>query len=153
MVDVNVVGTLLSCRAFARALVGDGERRGAIVTVSSQMGAVGYPDRVSYCATKHAVNGLTRALALEWAPRIRVNVVAPTCHRHAADGTDVRRRSRRGHLALPQGRLGTVDEAARAVLFLLSDDASLTNWHVRRRRRLALPTRRGAMRRTAGDAR
>jgi short-subunit dehydrogenase len=48
MVDVNVVGTLLSCRAFARALVGDGERRGAIVTVSSQMGAVGHPDRVTY---------------------------------------------------------------------------------------------------------
>ena len=52
---------------------------GSIVTMSSQMGSVGYPGRVAYCATKHAVDGMTRALAVEWArDGIRVNAVAPT---------------------------------------------------------------------------
>jgi NAD(P)-dependent dehydrogenase (short-subunit alcohol dehydrogenase family) len=50
-----------------------------IVTMSSQMGSVGYPGRVAYCATKHAVNGMTKAIAVEWArDGIRVNAVAPT---------------------------------------------------------------------------
>jgi NAD(P)-dependent dehydrogenase (short-subunit alcohol dehydrogenase family) len=96
----------LSCRAFARALVGDGERRGAIVTVSSQMGAVGYPDRVTYCATKHAVRGLTRALALEWAPRIRVNAVAPTFIDTPLTAPMFADVPRRGHLAHSAGPSG-----------------------------------------------
>ena len=76
--DVNVRGTFLACRAVGRRLLERGAT-GSIVTVSSQMGAVGYPGRAAYCATKHAVNGLTKALAVEWAPQgITVNAVAPT---------------------------------------------------------------------------
>jgi len=71
ILEVNVLGTLLPCRAFATRVV-RGDRPAAVVTLSSQMGAVGYPGRAAYCASKHAVNGLTKALALEWAPqRIR----------------------------------------------------------------------------------
>ena len=52
---------------------------GSIINMSSQMGTVGYPGRAAYCATKHAVEGLTKALGVEWAPTgIRVNAVAPT---------------------------------------------------------------------------
>ena len=52
---------------------------GRILNVSSQMGTVGYPGRAAYCASKHAVNGLTKAVAVEWAPEgITVNAVAPT---------------------------------------------------------------------------
>jgi NAD(P)-dependent dehydrogenase (short-subunit alcohol dehydrogenase family) len=60
--DVNVRATFLACRAFGDRLLA-ARRPGSIVTMSSQMGSVGYPGRVAYCATKHAVDGMTRALA------------------------------------------------------------------------------------------
>ena len=71
--DINVRATFLACRAFGRRILDRGGE-GAIVTMSSQMGSVSYPGRVADCATKHAVNGMTRALAVEWARQgIRVN--------------------------------------------------------------------------------
>jgi NAD(P)-dependent dehydrogenase (short-subunit alcohol dehydrogenase family) len=54
----------LACRGFGDRLLAAG-RAGSIVTLSSQMGSVGYPGRVAYCATKHAVDGMSRALAVE----------------------------------------------------------------------------------------
>ncbi|HMI72213.1 MAG TPA: SDR family NAD(P)-dependent oxidoreductase, partial [Solirubrobacteraceae bacterium] len=63
LMDVNVRGTFLACRAVGRRMV-ERESGGRMVMVSSQMGAVGYPGRAAYCATKHAVNGLTKALAV-----------------------------------------------------------------------------------------
>jgi 2-deoxy-D-gluconate 3-dehydrogenase len=97
------------------------------------MGSVGYPGRAAYCASKAAVDGLVRALAVEWAPLgIAVNAVAPTFVETPltlpmfADETfreDVLRR-------LPVGRIGTVDEIAGAVVFLASDQASLVTGHV-----------------------
>ncbi len=76
--DVNVRGTFLACQAFGGALLARGVP-GSIVNLSSQMGTVGYPGRVAYCATKHAVEGMTKALGVEWARQgIRVNAVAPT---------------------------------------------------------------------------
>lgn len=129
MLDINVLGTLLACRAFGRQA--DGGPR-AVVCVSSQMGSVGYPDRVSYCASKHAVNGAVKALALEWAPRgIRVNAVSPTfletpfTERMFADPAfrdEILRR-------IPLGRLGTLAEVSSAILYLLSEEASLITGH------------------------
>ena len=76
--DLNVRATFLACQAFGDACW-TRAASGSIVTMSSQMGSVGYPGRVAYCATKHAVDGMTRALAVEWArDGIRVNAVAPT---------------------------------------------------------------------------
>ena len=76
--ELNVRATFVACRAVGDRLLTAG-RPGSIVTMSSQMGSVGYPGRVAYCATKHAVDGMTRALAVEWArDGIRVNAVAPT---------------------------------------------------------------------------
>jgi NAD(P)-dependent dehydrogenase (short-subunit alcohol dehydrogenase family) len=120
--DVNVRATFLTCQAFAAAL---GERRSAsIVNISSQMGTVGYPGRAAYCATKHAVEGLTKALGVEWAAEgIRVNAVAPTFVRTPltegmlADpqfAAEVRRR-------LPTGELATVEQVADAVRYLACD--------------------------------
>ena len=77
VLDTNLRGTFLTCQAVGRALLERG-RGGRIVNVSSQMGSVGYPERAAYCASKHAVNGLTKALAVEWAPHgITVNAVTP----------------------------------------------------------------------------
>jgi NAD(P)-dependent dehydrogenase (short-subunit alcohol dehydrogenase family) len=132
LLDVNVRGTFLACRAFGRRLLA---RRapGQIVTLSSQMGAVGYPGRAAYCATKHAVNGLTKALAVEWAPHsITVNAVAPTFVRtpmtaaaldDPAFAAEVRRR-------LPGGELATADQVAAAILFLVTEDAAGVTGHV-----------------------
>lgn len=121
--DVNVRATFLVCRAVGDALLARGAP-GSIVNMSSQMGSVGYPGRTAYCATKHAVEGLTKALGVEWAPHgIRVNAVAPTfvdtpmTRPMLADpefGAEVRRR-------LPTGETATVQQVADAVRYLACD--------------------------------
>ena len=132
ILEVNVFGTLLACRCFGGHAIAAG-RPGAVVTLSSQMGVVGYPGRVPYCASKHAVNGLTKALALEWAPhRIRVNAVAPTFIRTPltapmfADPAFEREVLER----IPLGRIGEVREVTGAIRFLLSEDAALITGHI-----------------------
>jgi NAD(P)-dependent dehydrogenase (short-subunit alcohol dehydrogenase family) len=132
LMDVNVRGTFLACRAFGRRLRERGGG-GRIVNVSSQMGSVGYPGRAAYCASKHAVNGLTKALAVEWAPHgITVNAVAPTFVRTPltepmlADpefAADVRRR-------LPGGEVGEVEDVTGAIAYLASDRARLVTGHI-----------------------
>ena len=132
VVAANLRSTFLVCRAVGRLLLERGSG-GRIVNISSQMGAVGYPGRAAYCASKHAVNGLTKALAVEWAPHgITVNAVAPTFIRtpltepmfeNEAFAADVLRR-------LPVGRIGEVDEVTGAVVFLASPDAGLITGHV-----------------------
>ena len=123
---VNVRAGLHAAREAVRRMPPAG---GAIVFISSQMGRVGAPQRSVYCATKHAVEGLTRALAVELAPRgVRVVAVAPTFV--ATDMTapfladpevreDVLRR-------IPLGRLATVEEVAAAVLYAASPAAGST---------------------------
>ena len=101
---------------------------GAIVNMSSQMGHVGSPGRTVYCMTKHAIEGLTKAMAVELAPfGVRVNSVAPTfvetpmTQPMLADPAF-------GRFALdriPLGRFGTPEEVAQAVSFLLSPQSSL----------------------------
>lgn len=132
VMDVNVLGTMLCCRAFGREALADG-RSGAIVNITSQMGVVGYPGRSAYCCSKHAVNGYTKALGVEWASRgIRVNAVAPTFIETPLtkpmfeDGeflADVMRR-------MPMRRIGSVEEVADAVLYLASPAASLVTGSV-----------------------
>jgi NAD(P)-dependent dehydrogenase (short-subunit alcohol dehydrogenase family) len=128
MLDVNLRGTLLACRAFGRAA-----RAGAaVVNLSSQMGSVGAPDRVVYCSTKHAVNGLTKALALEWAPRIRVNAVAPTFVRTPLTEPMLRDDAFRAEVLarIPLGRIAEVEDVTGCILFLLSPAAAFVTGHV-----------------------
>lgn len=101
---------------------------GSVITISSQMGHVGAENRTVYCASKHAVEGMTKALAVELGPHgIRVNTVAPTFietpltrpyFANAAFKADVLAK-------IKLGRLGRVEEVAGAVVYLASDAASL----------------------------
>ena len=130
---VNVVGTFVAARAAARRMVGGG----AIVTVGSVSATTARMGKVPYCASKAAVVSMTRALALELASRdIRVNAVCPgptdtpmVSAAVAESGQEVLERRIRGSLehfrtGIPLGRIGTPDEQASVIRFLLSSDAS-----------------------------
>lgn len=124
--DTNVLGTLLGMKYEMRAMQaqGDGKGRGSIINISSTMGHKGAPNASVYTASKHAVEGLTKAAALEGAAfNVRVNAVAPgpvdTGMLDRFTGTPERKA---GLIAgVPLKRMGHPDEIAQAVLFLASD--------------------------------
>lgn len=121
---VNVESVFLGCRALLPLLARSG--CGAIVNVSSIRGIIGGANASAYCASKGAVRLFTKALALEYAGRVRVNSVHPGLIETplaAAALEDATVRARR-MAALPVGRPGTADEVAQAILFAGSDRAS-----------------------------
>jgi NAD(P)-dependent dehydrogenase (short-subunit alcohol dehydrogenase family) len=131
---LNVRATFLACRAVGDSLL----RRaccGSLITMSSQMGSVGYPGRAAYCATKHAVEGLTRALAVEWASEdVRVNAVAPTFVETPMTRPFLADPAFRDEVLkrLPTGRFATVDDVAHAVHYLACDASNSVTGHVLR---------------------
>jgi NAD(P)-dependent dehydrogenase (short-subunit alcohol dehydrogenase family) len=132
VVHSSVHGAFVVAQAVGRELIRAGNG-GRLVTMSSQMGSVGYPGRAAYCASKHAVNGLTKALAVEWATeRITVNAVAPTFVETPMTANMFRDKAFRNdvHRRLPIGRLGLADEVAACVSFLMSEDSSLVTGHI-----------------------
>ena len=131
--ELNVRATFLACQAFGDALLTRGAR-GSIVTMSSQLGSVGYPGRVAYCATKHAVDGMTRALAVEWAKDgIRVNAVAPTFVETPLTRQWLEDPAFRAEVLdrrLPTGRLAEIDDVAHAVRYLACDASNNVTGHI-----------------------
>jgi NAD(P)-dependent dehydrogenase (short-subunit alcohol dehydrogenase family) len=125
VVDVNLTGTFLSARAVSRRMIA-ADSAGAIVTVTSMNGVAPGPNAGAYGATKAAVALLTQQMALEWAAHgIRANAVAPgliDAGMSAPIYADRDIRSRRS-ASVPLGRLGTAEDVAGVVLFLLSDAA------------------------------
>jgi NAD(P)-dependent dehydrogenase (short-subunit alcohol dehydrogenase family) len=122
--DTNVKGLLFALKHQVPALSRQG---GAIVNVSSIVGSIGMAGASVYGASKHAVNGLTRAVALETARSgVRVNAVAPGAiytqmlERFTGGSKDAQTGLAGAH---PVGRLGGVEEIAQAMLYLASDDA------------------------------
>jgi NAD(P)-dependent dehydrogenase (short-subunit alcohol dehydrogenase family) len=131
---VNVRATFLACRCAGASMLRRGVP-GSIVNMSSQMGAVGYPGRAAYCATKHAVDGLTKALAVEWAPDgVRVNAVAPTFVETPMTRAMLADPEFRAEVTsrIPTGQLATVDEVADAVLYLVGNRARSVTGHILR---------------------
>jgi NAD(P)-dependent dehydrogenase (short-subunit alcohol dehydrogenase family) len=127
LLTLNVRSAFCVLREVARLLVprGDG---GRLVVLSSQMGSVGYPGRAAYCASKHAVDGLVKALAVEWAPSgVTVNALAPTFVDTPLTRPMLAEPEFRAEVLrrIPAGRLGEPDEVAAAAAFLLSPDAGL----------------------------
>lgn len=125
IVDITLRGSFLICRAAGKAMLeGTG---GSIVNFSSVNGLNGIPRRHAYGPAKAAVAMLTRNLACEWAPRVRVNALAPAYIKTPmvaklinAGKIEVRRLEAR----TPMARLGESGEISRAAAFLLSDWAS-----------------------------
>jgi NAD(P)-dependent dehydrogenase (short-subunit alcohol dehydrogenase family) len=127
VMDANVKGTFLVTQAFVAGLRERGAR-GSVINISSQMGRVGDANRTVYCASKHAVEGFTKALAVELAPeRIRVNAVAPTyidtpMTRPFFESEEFRERTLD---RIPLGRIGEVADVVGAVVYLASPAAAL----------------------------
>ena len=126
---VNTRAPMIVAQEFARSLIGRG-LPGAIVNVSSIAAFIGIPDHASYCASKGGLDGLTRVMARELAPKgIRVNGVHPTvtltpmavkAWSDPAKAAPMRDR-------IPAGRFVEPAEVAEVILFLLSDAAAMVN--------------------------
>lgn len=127
VVGVNLKGAYFLTRAVARKLIAAG-RPGSLINVSSQMGHVGGVDRAVYCATKFAVEGFTKAMAIEWGKaRIRVNTICPTFIRTPFTEATFDRPERVAWIEekIKLGRTGTVEDLMGAVIYLASDASSL----------------------------
>ena len=123
ILNVNLKGIWRSMRAELPELV---ERGGAIVNTASVGGLVVAPGISPYCASKHGVIGLSRAAALDYAPKVRVNVVAPGAIDTAMFNDWMTDPAAREHMVglHPLGRVGAAEEVATVVAFLCSDAAS-----------------------------
>ncbi|MDA0184047.1 SDR family oxidoreductase, partial [Solirubrobacter phytolaccae] len=120
---LNVRATLHAARESAARM----KPGGVLVFLSSQMGHVGAPGRSVYCATKHAVEGLTRALAVELAPRgLRVVAIAPTFVETELTAPFLAAPGFREQVVaqIPLGRLATVEDVAAAAVFAASPAAA-----------------------------
>lgn len=122
---VNVKGTMIACKIVGRVM--REQKSGAIVNLSSVRGIRGYTGgNTAYCATKGAVELITKALALEWAPyNIRVNALGPALvitpgTKHIAENPEL---AEKYASAVPLGRIGMPEDMAGAVIFLVSDAA------------------------------
>jgi NAD(P)-dependent dehydrogenase (short-subunit alcohol dehydrogenase family) len=124
---LNVRATYLASQAAVRSMLRTGSK-GNIINITSQMGHVGGPLRSVYCMTKHAIEGLTKAMAIEFAPQgIRVNSVAPTfietpLTKPMLDDPEFGAFVKR---SIPMGILGQPEHVAAAVVYLASPAAAM----------------------------
>ena len=129
VIDTNLGGAFFTCRAVARPMLK--RRAGSIVNMSSVVGVHGNAGQTNYAASKAGLIGLTKSLAKELGGRgIRVNAIAPGYI--STELTDALPEPAREAIlkSTPLGRLGTTDDVARAVRFLVSDGAAFVTGHV-----------------------
>ena len=126
IMTLNVKAAFLVSQAVARVMISS--KGGSILNVSSQMGHVGAANRTVYCASKHALEGLTKAMAVELAPHaIRVNSIGPTfiltpLTRPFFDNAQFRDNTLQ---RIPMGKLGELEDIMGAVVFLSSPASAL----------------------------
>ncbi|MBU1361383.1 MAG: SDR family oxidoreductase [Gammaproteobacteria bacterium] len=136
VIEVNVLGTLYSAQAALRSLVRS--PRASLIFTSSLQGVTARAERSVYTASKHAIVGLTKALALEYGPRgVRVNAIAPAStdtpflrtQLEVAGATDVEQAVRNVAASMPLGWLPTPEDFADAAVFLASTEARSITGH------------------------
>ncbi len=135
VIDTNLTGTFICAQEFALHFeVSSPDGIGHIVNIGASTGLRGRKNGANYCSAKAGVMTLTKCLALELAPRIRVNCVVPgyieteelvTRYALHEPANDERTAS-----SVPMGRLGTVDDVFRAVNFLINDAEYMTGQHL-----------------------
>jgi len=130
VMDTNITGMFRSCQVFGREMVA--RRTGRIIAIGSLSSFVGLFEVAAYVASKSAVAGLTRALAVEWAPfGVNVNAIAPGVFR-----TDLNTalldapRGQEFKLRTPMKRFGQIEELVGAAIFLASDASAFVTGHV-----------------------
>jgi NAD(P)-dependent dehydrogenase (short-subunit alcohol dehydrogenase family) len=129
--DTNVLGVILSMKHEVRAMQGQGS--GSIINISSTYGHEGAAGAPVYVGSKHAVEGITKSVALEVAKSgIRVNAVAPGPTDTGMLTRFTRTPENKAALVttVPMARLGLSEELANAIVFIASDEASFITGHV-----------------------
>jgi NAD(P)-dependent dehydrogenase (short-subunit alcohol dehydrogenase family) len=130
VIETNLTGTLRACQVFGRAMIA--QKYGRIVTIGSLSSFVGLFEVAAYVASKAGVAGLTRALAVEWAPHnVTVNAIVPGVFR--TDLNTALLDSPRGQEFLtrtPMKRFGRIEELVGAAVYLSSDAASFVTGHM-----------------------
>ncbi len=124
---LNVKAAFHVAQCFARKLLATG-RGGSIINMSSQMGHVGAAERSVYCASKHAVEGLTKAMAIELGPHdIRVNTICPTFIETPMTEPFFRDTDFKDKVLskIKLGRLGRLEDVMGVVIYLASDASAL----------------------------
>ena len=131
VLDLNIRAMFITAQAAVKKMLEAPDRKargGVVINITSQMGHVGAPTRTVYCLTKHALEGFTKALAVELAPQnIRVNSIAPTFLETPLTAPMFAKPEFAKWVMerIPLGRLGQLDEVAASVVFVASDAASL----------------------------
>ena len=127
IMGLNVRAAFFMAQTVARRLVEE-KLAGSIINISSQMGHVGAARRTVYCASKHAMEGFTKAMAIELAPHnIRVNSLGPTFLETPMTKPFFENKAFRDEVLgkIKLGRLGQLEELTGAIVFLASDASSL----------------------------
>ncbi|MPZ57668.1 MAG: glucose 1-dehydrogenase [Rhizobiales bacterium] len=127
VMNLNLRAAFFVAQAVARRLL-DAKQPGSIINISSQMGHVGAARRTVYCASKHAMEGFTKAMAVELAPHnIRVNTLGPTFLETPMTKPFFENKAFRDEVLskIKLGRLGQLEELTGAIVFLASDASSL----------------------------
>lgn len=124
---LNVKGAYFLTQAVAKGLMAAG-KSGSLINISSQMAKVGGLDRAVYSATKHAVEGFTKSMAIEWGKKgIRINTICPTFIVTPLTQSTFDRPERRAWIEdkIKLGRIGQVEDIMGGVVFLASEASSL----------------------------
>ncbi len=127
VMDINVRGAFLLSTEGARGMINAG-RPGSIITISSQMGHVGGQERAVYCASKHALEGMTKAMAIEWAAsKVRINTICPTFIRTPLAAVTLQDPEKLAWVEskIKLGRVGEIEDIMGAVAYLASDASAL----------------------------
>ena len=127
VLNVNLKGAFFLTRTVANQLLKD-KKSGSLINISSQMGIVGGSERSVYCASKHAVEGFTKAMAIEYGPYgIRINTICPTFILTDLTRPTFENAKKRKWIEekIKLGRVGKVEDIMGAVIYLASDASSL----------------------------